>query len=50
METKEFQRWTAKRKAELLLRLIWGEKKPVDAYRQTPGRVVRSVARGRSPH
>jgi hypothetical protein len=33
METKEFQRWTAKRKVELLLRLIRGEKKLVDVCR-----------------
>ena len=30
METKEFQRWTAKRKVELLLQLIRGERKLVD--------------------
>jgi hypothetical protein len=29
-ETKEFQRWTAKRKVELLLQLIRGERKLVD--------------------
>ena len=29
METKEFQRWTAKRKVELLLQLIRGERKLV---------------------
>ena len=31
---KEFQRWTAKRKVELLLGLIRGEKKLVDACRE----------------
>ena len=31
---KEFQRWTAKRKVELLLQLIRGEKKLVDACRE----------------
>jgi len=31
---KEFQRWTAKRKVELLLQLIRGETKLVDACRQ----------------
>ena len=31
---KEFQRWTAKRKAELLLQLIRGEAKLVDACRE----------------
>ncbi len=31
---KEFQRWTAKRKVELLLELIRGEKKLVDACRE----------------
>jgi len=30
---KEFQRWTAKRKVELLLQLIRGETKLVDACR-----------------
>jgi hypothetical protein len=30
---KEFQRWTAKRKVELLLQLIKGETKLVDACR-----------------
>ena len=31
---KEFQRWTAKRKVELLLQLIKGEPKLVDACRE----------------
>ena len=31
---KEFQRWTAKRKVELLLQLIRGETKLVDACRE----------------
>jgi hypothetical protein len=31
---KEFQRWTAKRKVELLLQLIRGEMKLVDACRE----------------
>jgi transposase-like protein len=31
---KEFQRWTAKRKVELLLQLIRGEKKLVDVCRE----------------
>ena len=31
---KEFQRWTAKRKVELLLQLIKGETKLVDACRE----------------
>jgi transposase-like protein len=31
---KEFQRWTAKRKVELLLQLIRGEAKLVDACRE----------------
>ena len=31
---KEFQRWTAKRKVELLLQLIKGEVKLVDACRE----------------
>ena len=34
METKEFQRWTAKRKVELLLQLIRGERKLVDVCRE----------------
>src|SRR5215831_14872314 len=34
METKEFQRWTAKRKVEVLLQLIRGEKKLVDVCRE----------------
>ena len=34
METKEFQRWTARRKVELLLQLIRGEKKLVDVCRE----------------
>ena len=34
METKEFQRWTARRKVELLLQLIRGEKKLVEACRE----------------
>jgi transposase-like protein len=34
METKEFQRWTAKRKVELLLQLIRGEKKLVEVCRE----------------
>jgi hypothetical protein len=31
---KEFQRWTAKRKVELLLQLIRGERKLVDVCRE----------------
>jgi hypothetical protein len=34
METKEFQRWTAKRKVEPLLQLIRGERKLVDVCRE----------------
>jgi transposase-like protein len=34
MEAKEFQRWTARRKVELLLQLIRGEKKLVDVCRE----------------
>ena len=34
METKEFQRWTSRRKVELLLQLIRGEKKLVDVCRE----------------
>ena len=34
METKEFQRWTAKRMVELLLQLIRGERKLVDVCRE----------------
>jgi len=34
METKEFQRWTAKRKVELRLQLIWGERKLVNVCRE----------------
>src|SRR5262249_57488016 len=34
METKESQRWTAKRKVELLLQLIRGERKLVDVCRE----------------
>ena len=34
METKEFQRWTARRKVELLLQLIRGERKLVDVCRE----------------
>src|SRR5215813_9821179 len=34
METKEFQRWTAKRKVELLLQLTRGERKLVDVCRE----------------
>ena len=34
METREFQRWTAKRKVELLLQLIRGERKLVDVCRE----------------
>jgi transposase-like protein len=34
METKEFQRWTAKRKFELFLQLIRGERKLVDVCRE----------------
>ena len=34
METKEFQRWTAKRTVELLLQLIRGERKLVDVCRE----------------
>ena len=34
METKEFQRWTARRQVELLLQLIRGEKKLVDVCRE----------------
>jgi len=34
METKEFQRWTAKRKVEVLLQLIRGERKLVDVCRE----------------
>jgi transposase-like protein len=34
METKELQRWTARRKVEVLLQLIRGEKKLVDACRE----------------
>ncbi len=34
METKEFQRWTAKRKVELLLQLIRGETKLMEACRE----------------
>ena len=34
METKEVQRWTAKRKVELLLQLIRGERKLVDVCRE----------------
>src|SRR4029453_17293809 len=34
METKEFQRWIAKRKVELLLQLIRGERKLVDVCRE----------------
>jgi transposase-like protein len=34
IETKEFQRWTAKRKVELLLQLIRGEKKLVEVCRE----------------
>jgi hypothetical protein len=30
----QFQRWTAKRKTELILRLIKGEKKLVDVCRE----------------
>lgn len=44
METKEFQRWTAKRKVELLLQLIRGERKLVDVCREhdlKQGRVPR---------
>jgi hypothetical protein len=36
METKEFQRWTAKRKVELLLQLIRGERKLVDVSPTSP--------------
>ena len=34
METKEFQRWTAKRKVELPLQVIRGERKLVDVCRE----------------
>src|SRR5262249_51197674 len=34
METKEFQRWTARRKVELLLQLIQGQRKLVDVCRE----------------
>jgi transposase-like protein len=34
METKEVQRWTAKRKVELLLQLIRGKRKLVDVCRE----------------
>ena len=34
LETKEFQRWTARRKVELLLQLVRGEKKLVDVCRE----------------
>ena len=34
METREFQRWTARRKVELLLQLIRGERKLVDVCRE----------------
>ena len=34
MEAKEFQRWTARRKVELLLQLIRGERKLVDVCRE----------------
>ena len=34
METKEFQRWRARRKVELLLQLIRGERKLVDVCRE----------------
>ena len=34
MDTKEFQRWTARRKVELLLQLIRGERKLVDVCRE----------------
>jgi hypothetical protein len=34
MEAKEFQRWTARRKVELLLQLIRREKKLVDVCRE----------------
>ncbi len=42
---KDFQRWTAKRKVELLLQLIRGETKPVDACREHDPR--RNGQRGR---
>lgn len=34
MESSQFQRWTAKRKAELVIQLIRGEKKLVDVCRE----------------
>ena len=40
METKEFQRWTAKRRVELLLQLILGERKLVDVWSCTQRRTA----------